>query len=104
MPLPVMVVPVRVSDRGSSTSSVSPVAALAIASPVLPHDSIVLSARTPADWEAWRQSRSHEVWYGWQTLTVDASAVGVFLLGTNFRGYVPAFALASAGIYVAWAP
>jgi len=58
-------------------------------------------AHTPAEREAWRQSRLHEVWYGWQTLTIDASAAGVFLLGTNFRGHVTPFAVASAGIYTA---
>jgi hypothetical protein len=99
MPLPVNVVPVPVSESSSSTTSVSPAVAPARVSPVLAQDSIVLSARAPADWEAWRESRSHEVWYGWQTLAADASAAGVFLLGTNFRGHVTPFALASVGIY-----
>ena len=30
---------------------------------------------------ALRRSRTHESWYGWQTLAIDASAVGILILG-----------------------
>jgi hypothetical protein len=46
---------------------------------------------SPAEWEALRRSQQHEVFYGWQTATADAVAVGMLLLGANFkdRGVVP---------------
>jgi hypothetical protein len=61
--------------------------------------------------DALRRSRFHEDWYGWQTLAVDASAVGVILLAaatmpTPPRGSAPtshpipvAFGTASGSLY-----
>jgi hypothetical protein len=39
-------------------------------------------ASSEAERLALRRSQSHESWYGWQTLTVDATAIGILLLGT----------------------
>jgi hypothetical protein len=68
--------------------------------------------------EALLQSRAHESWYGWQTITVDAAAVGILLLGaalvtlrpeppTSGAGPGPlpvAVAAASVGLYAVGPP
>jgi hypothetical protein len=41
----------------------------------------LLQANSEAEREALRRSRLHDVWYGWQVLTVDAAAVGILVLG-----------------------
>jgi hypothetical protein len=43
------------------------------------HEPMVASSE--AEREALRGSQFHESWYGWQTLTVDATAIGTLLLG-----------------------
>ena len=64
-----------------------------------------------ADTEALRRSRSHETWYGWQTLAGDAAAVATLLIGNALVVALPPrsaaidprpviFGTASFGIYV----
>ena len=66
--------------------------------------------------KALRRSGEHESWYGWQTLTVDASAVGILLVGaalvtarppmlsaTTAPRPIP-FAVASLGVYAIGSP
>jgi hypothetical protein len=66
--------------------------------------------------EALLRSQAHETWYGWQTLAVDATAVGILLLGAAIvttrpptpemdRGPRPlAFELTSIALYVVGPP
>jgi hypothetical protein len=68
-----------------------------------------LSASTKAEVEALLRSRWHESWYGWQTLTFDAAAVGVLLVGAALgppgipesdHGPLSVAAPASAALYM----
>jgi hypothetical protein len=76
----------------------------------------MLRACSNAEREALLRSRAHETWYGWQTLSVDAVAIGTLLLGaaivttrppspTPIQGTRPvAFAAVSMGLFVAGPP
>jgi hypothetical protein len=98
--------PVRLPAPGADTAAVtSPVERPANSqqqpSPPSPSSR---EASTDAEVEALRRSRVHEFWYGWQTLTIDAAAVGVLILGaTSDRTALP-FAEAAAGAYAIGPP
>ena len=55
--------------------------------------------QSTAEFEAWRSSQIHEVWYGWQTLAVDAVAVGSLLIGTTFHEGSAPLATTAVAIY-----
>ena len=72
------------------------------------HFDATLHASSKAEAEALVQSRWHETWYGWQTLTVDATAIGVLLIGAALgptrptelgQSTLPLTTPASAGMY-----
>jgi hypothetical protein len=58
---------------------------------------------TPAAREALQRSRRHEVWAGWETATVDASAVAALLVGAEFHDVRSALVLSSF-VYALGAP
>jgi hypothetical protein len=62
-----------------------------------------IRATTPAADEALRRSRRHEVWAGWETATVDASAVAVLLVGAEYHDVKAALVLSSF-VYALGAP
>jgi hypothetical protein len=76
----------------------------------------MVHASSKAEREALLRSRLHETWYGWQTLSVDAVAVGILLVGAAFVTSRPptlemtsaprpvAFAAASVGVYAVGPP
>jgi hypothetical protein len=58
---------------------------------------------TSVDPAALRRSQIHEEWVGWQTATVDASAIGVLLVGAEFHD-IQAAAAISGALYVLGPP
>jgi hypothetical protein len=94
------------SDAGAS-------AKLAISPAASAKSDALMRMSSEAQREAFGRSQFHESWYGWQTLTVDATAVGILLLGAavlttpapvRTLGATPesrpvAFEAASLGVY-----
>jgi hypothetical protein len=63
-----------------------------------------MRVQSSADEEALRRSQLHERWYGWQTLSVDALAVGGLLFAGALGGREVPLVTASAGIYALGPP
>ena len=103
LPPPTFEVPVP--GHGTDSTSVSTVgsASRPMVSPGgIPADAT--GASSEAEKRALLLSRVHErPWYGWQTLTVDAGAVGTLLLGELTR-QPPVFLAAPLAIYFLGAP
>jgi hypothetical protein len=70
-------------DRGTPIEEPSPERSLAPSSPTPTPLAKGLRASSGAEREALRRSMLHEDWYGWQTLTIDGAAIGIFLLGAS---------------------
>lgn len=90
LPFPWPPLPPPSSDVGPiNPPEPSPPAPDAGATAVAPHadrdfEAAMRRASTASEREALRRSRSHESWYGWQTLAIDATAAGILLLGASF--------------------
>lgn len=105
-------VPVRLTTRSwgrvSRTAlaigiTLHPIAAGA--QPRRPNSTTAPEPPTAGEEEALRRSGRHETWYGWQTLSADAGAVGLLLLAASFRGTAStALAIGAAGVYALGAP
>jgi hypothetical protein len=103
VPVPPMPLPTTTWDGGDAAPTPLPAAPVSPFSP--PRASIaglvgspVVSAISPDERRAWRRSQLHEVWYGWQTLAVDAAAVALLAFEPAFDARLPSRA-PSIGVY-----